>query len=460
MEQAELYEKIPPSGWNQNNLTFIFTTPTQNRVIHPLVWLKWRFRFDDLSAFFSGVDNAAVPNELDYPTSKTRIAYRQGWCMSRAIQSIRCKINDKNIVQHTPSHYIDPLSRLYISREECERHTPGGAFDSDTMIADNPSDVGENVPNLTDVFLTADFGTIDNDEDLQPLHVLTSEGGLYNKGFLKRCGKFWKSIQDLNTSNYNLGTWADTIPALNQLVEIYEPIPILPFSGVDKINSGIVMPWAKKIEINISLYRDLVDRICFGRLDGAVKPTITLEEPEAYLRYVPFNEKTIIPPSMPVHTCEERVVTIDRTSNAGYLSGETNWLTYDISNTAPKLFFYIQRRDQDFESPTEHFLGIEELQIQTPRARVKLDAIQLYQMWRQESKRSSLTFEEWRSTKSVCILNKTTLNINRRIKIKAKWRNGWKIRKGYGDKEAIAIDDGEVAYVARLIFSIQNELYA
>jgi hypothetical protein len=293
-----------------------------------------------------------------------------------------------------------------------------------------------------------------------------SQCRLYNRGFKERRYKFFReAVRNDTTTAYNSHLVEEQVPNYTTCkFELWEPLPIEPFSFFPKFQPGKELSIVKKLNIRIQFENNLIDFICCGRYDEAqindanLRPKMQMSAaPKMCVRYIP----KVIPPeriqSLNVHYADSQIFKLDRTSDSRLLTG-TQRFTFDIAPDTDKVYFYMQKRDQGFEIPTETFLGIEEIQIKTPNADHVLDARQLFDNWNMVSHNHDLEFDEFRYTKSVACISVRELRLDQRLHMIVKWRNAWKVPSMY-DKDGTAIDDGEVYYNGVLIMDKKVQIH-
>lgn len=458
-EQFELFEEVPSHG-TLSNIRFIWETPLPRRSINPLIWIKYTLKISNYSQFYIR-DNNAADDEYTYAAEPAALALRQGWAVARGIDSMTIKINDKNVLFHVPREYLDPLSRMFISKSEAEGQCSGGVFDNGSYNYDNGSNfntqiTAANMNRATSI--VTDFGHCADDDNQNFIHIPSSATKLYNTGLLSRQGKFYRYLLDLNTSPITNDIEAYLDEDLS--FEVWEPLPINPFTMFPKFMPGYPLDYIKRLEVSMQMNSNLNDLILFGRRGTLDKPTIEITNVTSYVQYnPPLLDAQKKPVAMPRWYSEQASFDVDRASDAIYLSGETGWFTFDIRPESVKVYLYIQRRDMDFEIPTENFLGIETLYVKTPNVDYKVDSRQLFDMWRAESRGNNISFDDWRRTKSVCVLDVAKLRLKRRVKFKVKWRNYWKYPRRYAQNE-VRNDTGTVTYDLRCLYSGNIELHS
>lgn len=458
-QQHDVYRKISV-GLSGRTATLFIETTRPNMTINPLIWMKWKVRMTGLADFY--YSNDAGGNDVAYPDGVRSISARQCWPIARAIDEVTCKINDKNIVRHMPRHYLDPLSRLFISQNHARTQSSGGEFDSGDFATTMPGDYNYVISqtDMDDAFqLVARYAATDATKDAANI-VHTAYDGVkdYNEGFFRRCAKLHrKALAAVEDAEFDDAP-VDQGPDNGDIeIEFYEPVPIVPFACFPKFMSGNNLSYARRIEVRMTFNPDLLSTAFYGINAGGV--TATLIQPEAYIHMTPIDPHARIPTSMPVWTAAVNYITIDRSSDLVNLDGETKWLQYDIAPEATRAYFYIARHDLAPGYPTEHFLGINSIEYKTPNAHQELDARQLYDIYRAEAVSNDLEFEDWRNHKAVCVLDCQKLKLVRRVQIKVKWRNRWKLAKKFTLEHEVT-DDNECLYEARLLYSTTTEFYA
>lgn len=463
-EQPHLFENLKSSSWSQTSASFSFETPLPNRTIHPVVWIKWVVKITgtDFRDFFSS--QAVNTTPYDYKVGTQTLAYRQGWCMSRAIDSASIKINDKNTLTHVPRYYLDPLTRLYLTENVCKTNTSGGALDSGSMTYhQNDEDFAFNGANVRQLntYLGAASST---NVAVQAVPFKIDDGISFNDGLRMRAAKLYSDA----TYQYNPLAFGrlvngavgirNTLPQ-EPTIDIYEPLPIMPFAYFSKIGDGENTTYMRKIEINLRLNIDLLAyAFCGYNIDTATQLEI-MEAPEAFFKTVPYDPKVTIPRSIPILHTDKVYFDVNRAVDDITYEGVTSWLTYDLAPEIDKVYFYCRRSDVNIEYPTEHFLGIRRLEIQTPNCRLDINERQLFDLWREEAVNSDLTFRDWSRTKSVCVFSRGILRLARRIKVKVYWRNCWK-QPATINCDVAAIDLGNVTYEAVMLYGAFDEQFS
>lgn len=455
-----LYEEVAADSWSQNFIQFSFETSRPNYTINPLIYIKYRFKLTGLDNLWYHTDNAV---QYPYSEGKNYIAFRQGWCIARGILSATTKINDKNIIRHNPSMYMDPTSRLYISAKQARQLCSGGPFDSGDFGHSSPQDLLDDVTAndvaARDTQLMSDFGwDALGGSTYNAVHAFPSESS-YNKGFYERMQKLYKNIISKATVDYDVADQFDIVPNADDVFEVWEPIPCAPFVMFPGMIATQNLSFAKKLDVRLQLAPNMVPYMFEGELNGQNLPTIEWLEPQACVKYELRDTAVQVPRSIPVFTEDRQLFTINRSSDSIYLSGSTKWLTFDISPSVSKIYLFCRKAGRTFSDMTEHFLGIEKLQVHTPVKRHTLSSRQLYEDWTRECvDADSLSWDEWQNNKSVCVLDTNAMKLFRRVKIKVFWRNAWKIPRRY-NKEPEGLDDGAaVDYECTLIYSTMTEL--
>jgi len=424
---------------------------------------------EDVADFYAAThSNGPADFDIEYPKEPMCLSLRQCWAVARAIDQCTCKINDKNIVTHIPRHYIDALSRLYITENHARTQTSGGVFDSGTMGAEMPGDLVNTSTVLDEdgeTQLCYPFGDVPDSTvlgtDVNIMHAVHADAEFYNRGHYKRCFKLFKLLTKGDPLADVAADVDERFPADGTILELWEPIPIVPFAMFPKFQGGSNISYARKIEVNMKMSRELLVKIFFGVTSpNFPTPKVKMLEPRAYIHQQGIDPDFRVPRSMPTHHCSIVAFDIDRTSDHPLTKGETDWLKYDIAPESDKAWFYCARQSYSLDFPTEHFLGMDKIEIMTPKTHMYLDARQLYDLWRAEGVNNDLTFEDWRDTKAVCVLDCKKLQLFRRVQFKVYWRNAWKIHARYNRDAVRYDDDASVKYEARLIFSGTSEFYA
>lgn len=480
MQQTTLYETVLASQYGKLT-TFEVRAPTDYLAIDPRIWVKYTIKVSgNLAGFYHGI--LADGNLCIHRTEDKMVAWRQGWCVARAMQNVQCKLNDKTVVTHKPRDYIDPLTRMFMTDQEARTQSSGGAFDSDSMIHDEESDlinyekadvivedpVDEDDPEPEDfsIALYPDLGLQGNVPDNVYLLAPGTQCQMVNRGFKDRRYKFWKEgMRNDETLTVNENSVATGVPTADTCkFELWEPLPIEPFALFPKYQEGKELSIVRRLELRITFEDDLIEYMACGRrseeeLEELSDPlTLSLSEaPMLAVRYIP----RVIPPeriqSLNVHYADYKIFSIDRSSNTRLVRGEQDF-TYDIAPDTDKIYFYMHRRKMGFAYPTEHFLGIESIQIKTPNADHMYDARQLFDNWNSVSHNHDLCFDDFRYTKSVACISVRELRLDQRLHMIVKWRNIWKVPQLY-NSAAVGVDNGTVSYRAVLIMDKKVEVH-
>lgn len=467
MQQTTLYEKIQASQYGKVT-TFEVRAPTPYLAIDPRIWVRYVLKFSgNLSQYFYGFDDTAQVNELVGRTEESTLAFRQGWCVARGINQVIAKINDKTVVQHQPRDYLDGLSRLFITTQEAKTQCSGGAFDSDTMIHDEPDYMMAQSVNVDEagvdqfrINFYSDLGYHGDGDGDYNIMIPGHGCQLFNRGFKSRRYKFFnEGLRNDTTLGVDETAIEDRVPSSDSsLFEVWEPLPFEPFALFPKYQEGKELSCINRLEVRMKFENNLWDHIMCGYYSdyqrteegSAFIPTISFSiAPEMCVRYIP----RVIPPekitSLNVHHSVSQIFEVDRSSEKRMIQGK-NTFTFDIAPDTDKVYFFMKRRDITFETPTETFLGIEEIQIKTPNADHTLDVRQLFDNWNQVSHNHDLSFDDYRYTKSVACISVRELRLDQRLHMIVKWRNIWKVPTQYS-RPAIDIDDGTIYYRAILI---------
>lgn len=371
-----LFERYKAVQFSNTGFSFDIQSADRTLAIHPLVWLKYTVKLADT------FDGTTIGNLF---ADSDTLRFRQGWACTRALTQFNCTINDKTTLSHQPRLYLDPLQRIYLSNQACETQTSGGTFDTGSCSTTN-----------TDIALYDGAGT-----DHNPF---------FNQGAFERSlttiAKFIREIKYQVADPANL---ENRDVAVCNSVDLWEPVPITPFFLMSKFSNVNDLSYIRRLQFSASLNLSLA-----FEYPGVDTEILTLENIEAHVQYIPYEYDADRPMSLSLY--RESVIQITRDPDKLL---QTHTIEMDVHNENSLLYLYI--RPNNFTKETETFGGIRKLIIKTPNHHAELYDRVLYDMYIGESINKDVSFDEWSSHKSVCILNMAQFKIRRRVKFTIEW---------------------------------------
>jgi len=488
---STLYETRKATVSN-NYITLDICTSAFRLAIDPRVWLEWELAFEsgvddsvydlqDYYIFESEPDGNGNHLRLPFKDGTHFIAFRPGWCITRGIEHISTVVNNKNRINHCPREYLDALTRVYTTEKECHTNTSGGTFDtgsfdlitSSNLLSGTYSRGDYEAPDPEDMYLVSFDNPvlppidIDNRETLVTLHVPGHKSTEVNNGLETRIIETRRKIMHGNEDTNAVNVWGEFssdpskryFPQFSDTFTVCEPLCIEPFFAFQKFMPGKPLDFIHRLKVNIKMQGDLFSYACNAKLKDSDEPIkLVVKNVTAHVRYIPRQVESI-PNELCVHNCYKKSFTMSRSDALKYVATGENTFKFQLMAQHPVMYFYIQRQDQSYSYPTEHFLGIKQLKIETPKIRQTLTARQLYDIWRKESLDHTLSFREWAETKSVCVLYKDEIQFENELKLTVSWTNYWN-RYQYTDEEITSIEGAEldVIYDACLIVGNYVEL--
>lgn len=447
---------------------------SNNLAIHPLIWAEYKVKLvgDQWHLYWCREFNDGLQNKSLVGGELGWLGIRQGYPVARSFSNVALRINNKTTINHYPRPYLDALTRLYMTEEEIKSNTTGGAFDSGSFDMRIPGYECQQMITLdtTQAIIRIEACSLDwpvNSANNFVDHYLSMPGPINdrtNVGLAVRCSKTYANLQfnsppldfifdPMNDNNPNIH-----FPNANDsYITICEPLCIDPLYFFPKFSSAMPIHYIKHLHMNVSIAApEFVHHIV--NTNGVLPPghSARLEEVKLHIRYVPPPENISVPPVLFSHGIQQIPFKINVDSSQHHQRGTQNIRFTDIPPSADKLYFYCAHSDIKTYLPTEHFLGLDSITLESANVRQTISSRHLYDLWREEGVNKSMRFEDWRLTKAVCVLSKKEFQIGHCLNIQINWINAWRSEPLHVGPDQVD-PDGEHIYMATLIASVPIE---